>query len=69
MRKKEKENYFLKLKFFLKKFPFLVKIKKIIWSCLLLDLKHKHINFLNKFIVNNKKKTFDNQKKGQNYLQ
>ena len=63
MRKRVKENYFLKLKFFLKKFPFIVKIKKIIWSCLLLYLKHKHINFLNKFIVNNKKKTFDNQKK------
>ena len=59
MRERERENYFLKFKFFLKKFPFIVKIKKIIWLCLF----NKHINFLNKFIVNNKKITFDNKKK------
>lgn len=61
---RERENYFLKLKFFLKKFSFIVRIKKIIWFCLFLNSTTIHINFLNKFIVNNKKKTFDNQKKG-----
>jgi FkbM family methyltransferase len=54
------ENYFLKFKFFLKKFSFIVKIKRIIWFFLFLE--NRHINFLNKFIVNDKKKYFDNQK-------
>jgi len=61
---RERENYFLKLKLFLRKFLFIVRIKKIIWSCLFLN----HINFLNKFIVNNQKRTFDNQKKGRELL-
>jgi FkbM family methyltransferase len=55
---RERENYFFKFKSFLRKIPFIVKIKKIILSILFLNL-----NFLNKLIVNNKKKTFDNQKK------
>jgi FkbM family methyltransferase len=55
---RERENYFFKFKSFLRKIPFIVKIKKIILSILFLNL-----NFLNKSIVNNKKKTFDNQKK------
>jgi FkbM family methyltransferase len=59
---REEKNYFLKFKFFLKKFPFLIKIKRIIWHVLLSELQNKHINFLNNFIVNNKKKVFDNQK-------
>ena len=63
MRERERENYFLKFKSFLRKFTFIVKIKKIIYLILFLDRKNKHINFLNEFIVNNKKKTFDNQKK------
>jgi FkbM family methyltransferase len=56
-------NYFLKFKSFLKKFPFIIKIKRIIYLILFLYLNNKHKNFLNKFIVNNTKKTFDNQKK------
>ena len=63
MREGERENYFLRLKSFLKKFKFIVKIKKIFHLILFLYLNNKHINFLNKFIVNNKKKIFDNQKK------
>jgi len=65
MRERERENYFLKFKFFLKKFLFIFQIKKIIWLCLF----KKHINFLNEFIVNNKKITFDNKKKEQSYWQ
>jgi FkbM family methyltransferase len=61
--KRERKSYFLKFKSFLKKFSLIVKIKKIIWFCLFLDLPTRHINFLNESIVNNKKKTFDNQKK------
>ena len=57
MKEKERENYFLKFKYFLRQFPFMIKLKKIILLRLFLNL-----NFLNKFIVNNKKKTFDNQK-------
>jgi hypothetical protein len=53
---KERKNIFFKFKSFLRKFPFIVKIKKIIL-----------LNFLNEFIVNNKKKTFDSQKKKQSY--
>ena len=49
---------FFLIKSFLRKFPFIGKIKRII-----LD-----INFLYKFIVNNKRKTFDNQKKGVELL-
>ena len=67
MRERERE-LFLKFKSFLRKFPFIVKIKKIIWFCLFLDRRNTHINFLNKFIVNNKKKTFDNQKEGGELL-
>jgi FkbM family methyltransferase len=67
MRERERE-LFLKFKSFLRKFPFIVKIKKIIWFCLFLDRRNTHINFLNKFIVNNKKKTFDNQKEGRELL-
>ena len=54
---KDRENYFFKFKSFLRKLPFIVKIKKII-----------SLNFLNELIVNNKKKTFDNQKKGTELL-
>jgi FkbM family methyltransferase len=68
MSKRERNNYFLKIKFFLRKFPFIVKIKKIIWLCLFLDRRNYHINFFNKLIVNNKKKTFDNQEKGRELL-
>ena len=67
MRERDRE-LFLKFKSFLRKFPFIVKIKKIIWFCLFLDRRNNHINFLNKFIVNNKKKTFDNQKEGRELL-
>ncbi len=66
-RERERENYFSKFKDYLRKFPFIVKIKKIIWPFLFLD-GNNHINFLNEFIVNNKKKTFDNQKKGRELL-
>jgi FkbM family methyltransferase len=67
-RERERKNYFLKFKSFLRKFPFIVKIKKIIQLCLFLDRRNNHINFLNKFIVNNKKRSFDNQKKGRELL-
>ena len=63
MKEKERENYFLKFKYFLRQFPFMIKLKKIILLRLFLNL-----NFLNKFIVNNKKKTFDNQKEGRELL-
>ena len=67
-KKRNRVNYFLQFKYFLKKFPFIVKVKKIIWFILLLNSETRHINFLNKFIVNNKRKTFDNQKKGTELL-
>jgi hypothetical protein len=53
---KERKSYFFKFKSFLKKFPFIVKIKKIIL-----------LNFLNEFIVNNKKKLLIVNKKEQSY--
>jgi FkbM family methyltransferase len=63
-RERERENYFLKFKSFLKKFSIIVKVKRIIWSSFLyLYLQNIHKNLLNKFIVNNRKITFDNQKK------
>ena len=66
---RKKRELLFRIKNYLKKFSFLVKIKRIIILCLFLHLiKNKHINFLNKFIVNNKKKTFDNQKKGSELL-
>ena len=58
VKKKKSENFFFQFRYFLRKFPFIVKIKKIILLKLFLNL-----NFLYKFIVNNKIKTFDNQKK------
>jgi FkbM family methyltransferase len=44
-------------------------VKRIVWSFFLfLYLKLIHKNLLNKFIVNNRKITFDNQKKGGELL-
>jgi FkbM family methyltransferase len=57
-------KFFFKIKFFLKKFPFFVKINTFIFS----NLNNLHINFINKFIVNNKKLTFDNTKKNTELL-
>lgn len=66
---KEKKNFFLKFKYFLKRFSFIVKIKKIIWFFFLFQyLQNIHKNLLNKFIVNNKKINFDNQKKAVELL-
>ncbi len=59
-----RRNFFFKIKFFLKKFSFFVKINAFIFS----NLNNLHINFINKFIVNNKKITFDNTKKNKELL-
>ena len=55
------ENIFFTLKYYLKKnYPILVEIKKIIFLF--------HINFFNKFIINNKKINFDNIEKNKELL-
>ena len=55
------QNIFFTLKYYLKKnYPILVEIKKIIFLF--------HINFFNKFIVNNKKINFDNIEKNKELL-
>jgi FkbM family methyltransferase len=58
------ENLFFKIKLFLKKIPVLVKINKFIWPI----LNNLHINFINKFIINNKKITFDNTENSKELL-
>ena len=55
------QNIFFTLKYYLKKnYPILLEIKKIIFLF--------HINFFNKFIVNNKKINFDNIEKNKELL-
>jgi FkbM family methyltransferase len=55
------QNIFFTLKYYLKKnYPILVEIKKIIFLF--------HINFFNKFIINNKKINFDNIEKNKELL-
>ena len=58
------KNLFFKIKFFLKKIPVLVKINKFFGPI----LTNLHINFINKFIINNKKITFDNTENGKELL-
>jgi FkbM family methyltransferase len=58
---KKKQNIFFTFKYFLKKnYPILVEIKRLIFLF--------HINFFNKFIVNNKKINFDNIEKNKELL-
>ena len=58
------KNLFFKIKFFLKKFTVLVKINQFIGPI----LNNLHINFINKFIINNKKITFDNTENSKELL-
>jgi len=58
------KNLFFKIKFFLKKIPVLVKINKFFGPI----LNNLHINFINKFIINCKKTTFDNTENGKELL-
>ena len=61
MREKKSEKFFFKIKSFLKtNYPILIKIKRLFFIY--------HINFLNKFIVNNRKIIFDNIKKNKELL-
>lgn len=59
-----KKFFFLKIKFFLKKFTILVKINQFIGPI----LNNLHINFINKSIINNKKITFDNTENNKELL-
>ena len=58
------KNLFFKIKFFLKKITVLVKINHFIGPI----LNNLHINFINKFIINNKKITFDNTENSKELL-
>jgi FkbM family methyltransferase len=61
MKAKKSEKFFFKFKSFIKRnYPILIKIKKLFFLY--------HINFLNKFIVNNRKIIFDNIKKNKELL-
>lgn len=61
MKAKKSEKFFFKFKSFIKtNYPILIKIKKLFFLY--------HINFLNKFIVNNRKIIFDNIKKNKELL-